>query len=109
MKPNSELLGLLGLAARARALAIGESACLRGIRSGQVKLVLLATDAGANGSKKILDKCSFYHIQVARILSRDEIGQAIGRDWRTVVGVTQEQLANRLAELIISKGGGEGV
>ena len=109
MKSKTELLGMLGLAARARALVIGEADCLRAIRSGQVKLVFLATDAGANGAKKMLDKCTFYHVQVYQILNKSELGQAIGRDFRTVVGVTHEQFAHKLAQLTVSHGGGEGV
>lgn len=101
MKSNTEWYGVLGLAARAGALAVGESACLRAIRLGQVKLVLIATDAGANGAKKMHDKCAYYHVKVIQALSKDEIGRAIGKDWRTVVGVTQEGFAHRLGQVLM--------
>ncbi len=100
---------MLGLAARARLLVIGESACLRAVRNGQVKLVLLASDAGANGAKKILDKCAFYKVPVFQSMSKDEISQAIGKENRAVVGIISEQFAKKLAQLTVLKDGGEGV
>ncbi len=109
MKYKAELLGMLGIAARARLLVIGESACLRAVRNGQVKLIFLASDSGANGAKKVHDKCAFYKVPVLEILSKDELSQAIGKDNRAVVGVISEQIAKKLAQLTVLKDGGEGV
>lgn len=43
---------MLGLAMRARKLITGEELVVKAIRQGQVKLVILASDASANTRKK---------------------------------------------------------
>ena len=66
---NPALLQLLGLAARARKVISGEELVVREIRNGNAKLVLLASDAAHNSSKKIQDKCTYYNVE-CRVLHR---------------------------------------
>lgn len=107
MIDKSSLLGMLGLAARARALVLGETACIQAVRSGQAKIIFLASDVGMNGRKKLLDKCAYYHVPVVQVLNKDELSQAIGNKWRAAVGVTNHHFAHKLAQLAVSQDGGE--
>lgn len=88
----------LGLAMRAGALVSGEDACFRAIRSGKAKLIVIASDAGANTAKKFRDKCAYYHVPLLAPLEKDGLGRAIGKDTRTVVAVVTAQFANLIAE-----------
>ncbi|PWI58219.1 hypothetical protein BM613_04625 [Sulfoacidibacillus thermotolerans] len=97
---TTDLLGLLGLAARARALVSGDDVCLSHIRAATARYVLIAQDAGANGAKKIRDKCTFYGIPFATVLTRDVLGRAIGKEERTVVAITDEKFSKRIKEVV---------
>lgn len=94
----SKVTGWLGLAARSRQLVLGEDACVRAIRAGSVCLILLATDAGPNGAKKVRDKCAFYGVPITSQLTRQELGDAVGKQDRTVMGVTSPQLAKQILQ-----------
>ncbi|MCI0183626.1 L7Ae/L30e/S12e/Gadd45 family ribosomal protein [Sulfoacidibacillus ferrooxidans] len=100
MSKTDELLGLLGLASRARGLVSGDDICMRHIRARTAYYVILTTDAGKNGAKKIQDKCRFYGIPFSVVLARDVLGSAIGKEERTVVAITDEKFANKINELV---------
>lgn len=87
-------MGILGLAARARKIATGETV-MKQLRSGKVKLVILSKDMGYNGKKKLLDKCSFYHVPYV-FMECDEINQAIGDRNRKSVAILDEGFAQKL-------------
>ncbi len=89
----------LGLAMRARKLVTGEELVVAAIRNGQAKLVLLATDASANTSKKITDKCRHYEVPCVSPGDRYELGSAIGKEARVVVAVTDAKLARSMQHL----------
>lgn len=87
-------IGVLGLAARARKIATGETV-MKQLRSGKVKLVILANDMGENGKKKLLDKCSFYNVPYV-FMECNEMNQAIGNRNRKSVAILDEGFAQKL-------------
>jgi ribosomal protein L7Ae-like RNA K-turn-binding protein len=91
---------LLGLAARARKIISGEELVVKEIQRNKVMLVLLSNDASKNTEKKITDKCSYYKIPVRRVENRFELGQAIGKDARVVIGIQDEGFAKKLNTLL---------
>ena len=96
---NKDVLSLLGLASRARKITCGE-VLLKDIRSSQVKLVIIASDASENTKKKYKDKCQFYHIDYIIDGNIDEISQAIGKDNRVAVGIKDKGFANKIKSKI---------
>lgn len=105
----ADLTGLLGLAARAGLVVAGEEACMRALRAGRVHLILMATDTGANGEKKIVDKCAFYHVPLLKSMTKNELGHTIGKEVRTTVGITSRQFAKRLIQCAAKSDGGDRV
>lgn len=105
----ADLAGLLGIAARAGWIVAGEEACTRALRAGRVHLILMATDTGANGEKKVTDKCEFYRVPLLRPMTKEELGRAIGKEVRTTVGITSRQFAKRLIQSLAKSDGGERV
>lgn len=87
-------IGVLGLAARARKIATGETV-MKQLCSGKVKLVILANDMGENGKKKLLDKCSFYNVPYV-FMDCNEMNQAIGNRNRKSVAILDEGFAQKL-------------
>jgi ribosomal protein L7Ae-like RNA K-turn-binding protein len=100
-------LGWLGLAVRAGRVRLGSDAVLAAIRGGQARLVLLASDAGGNVSKKFRDKCSFYRVPVVSGPNRRELGRACGRGAVVAVAVLDESFAVRLRQSLSAIYGGE--
>lgn len=99
MNPNgtNKRFNRLGLAMRAGKVVLGDSAVLDAIRSGEAKLVLLATDASANAAKKYTDKCSFYRTPLLSIGTRVELGSAIGKQERVVVAIIDTAFAELIS------------
>lgn len=96
MATVADLVSVVGLAARAREVVSGEDFCFRAIRQGRARVVLLARDAGANGAKKVRDKCLFYNVPLVIALDRDQLGKAIGKASRTVVAITSAAFADMI-------------
>ncbi|AMA72706.1 MULTISPECIES: YlxQ family RNA-binding protein [Aneurinibacillus] len=91
---------MLGLAQRARKIITGEEFVIKAIRQGQVRLVILAEDASPNTRKKVMDKCSSYHVPCETYGDRCTLGAALGKEQRVVIGVTDVGFAARLTQLI---------
>ena len=91
-------LSMLGLCARAGKLISGEKACLQSIRSGGVYAVLLDAAAAGNAVKSISDACSYHEVPLLRA-PEYELGDAIGKPGRMVVGITDPKFAERVIQL----------
>ncbi len=96
---NEKWMSLLGLANRARKVISGEELVIKEIRSGRAELVILAKDASNNTSKKVQDKCRYYDVPVVFAETREMLGQAIGKEARVVVAITEAGFAKKLVTL----------
>ena len=99
----SKVLTLIGFAYKSRKMVSGEGITLEAIKKSKVKLVFLASDASENTRKRIKDKCSYRDIPVSEELDRLQIGNAIGKDERVVIGITDEGFSQSMLKLL---GGG---
>lgn len=95
MKQN-KILSLLGLAMRGRNLVSGEFQTVEAVRNGSAMLVIIAEDASANTKKLFTDKCSFYEVPVYEFGNKEGLGRAIGKDFRSSLGVCDAGLANAI-------------
>ena len=96
---EKKILGLLGLAQRARQLTTGEELVVAGLSKKQIALVFLASDTGINTQKKIKDKANFNHIPVVEIFTTQQLTQAIGQP-RKVIGVNDPGFAKGMVSLM---------
>ncbi len=97
---NRQWLNFLGLALSAGAIITGEQMVVQAIQGKKVHLVLLAEDISANTFKKVTDKCKFYEVEWVQKASSDEIGHALGKEFRKVVGITDPNFAKALKNKI---------
>ncbi|MFN7250797.1 MAG: YlxQ family RNA-binding protein [Anaerobacillus sp.] len=91
---------LLGLAARARKLVSGEELVIKSIRKKEVYLVIVANDASESTTKKLQDKCNFYNVTLKFAADRGQLGSAIGKHERVVVGVIDQGFAQKLLSIL---------
>lgn len=95
MKQN-RIFSLLGLAMRGHNLVSGEMQTLDAVRNGSAMLVIIAEDASDNTGKLFHDKCSYYGVPVFRYGTKEELGRAIGKDFRSSLGVCDAGLADTI-------------
>ena len=82
----------LGLAQKAGKTASGDVAVRAALKSGKVKVLVLAKDAAPNSKKEIY----LAGVQVIELLTRNELGYAIGKGPRIAVAITDANFANML-------------
>jgi ribosomal protein L7Ae-like RNA K-turn-binding protein len=95
MPKTNDVLGLLGLASRARKVVSGEPV-LKSIRLKQAQLVILAKDASENTKKKYRDKCDFYERELIEFSDIDTISKAIGMSNRVCIAIVDEGFARTI-------------
>lgn len=91
---DNKILSLFGLAARAGRIASGEFQTETAVKTGTAQLVVVATDASDNTKKLFCDKCAFYKIPVIVYGRKEELGHAIGKEFRASLAVLDAGFAN---------------
>ncbi len=89
---------MISLAAKAGKVVSGETAVENAIRSGKVYLVVLAGDASENTRHKFLNKSRFYGIPIYQYSTKEELAHVIGKDLRSVLAITEENMAGAIQE-----------
>jgi ribosomal protein L7Ae-like RNA K-turn-binding protein len=97
---NNKFYSNLGLAMRAGKVITGEDGIVSALKSGHAKLVIMAEDASANTSKKLVDKCSHYGVPVISFGTRSELGGSIGKAERVAVAITDAGFAANLKKAL---------
>lgn len=101
MKSNEEkIYSYLGLATRAGKIVSGDDSTLLELKRGNVKLVIVATDASNNTKKLFKDKSSYRNISYVYFSTKLQLGLSIGKAPRAVIGVKDEGFANKIIELL---------
>jgi ribosomal protein L7Ae-like RNA K-turn-binding protein len=88
--------GLLGLAARARALVWGTERVRDAVRGGEVKFAIVAADASDNTKDKLLRLLESSGVPYVERYDRDSLGAAIGKAGVSAIGVTGSEFAARI-------------
>lgn len=102
MRPRTpdSALQLLGLAARAGAIVSGTQFVREQVRSGKVRLALVATDLTETGRDKLLPLLETRNVPFVLRYDRVELGRAVGRSPLAAVGVVDAGFAARLNALL---------
>lgn len=88
---------------KSRNLVSGEFQTLDAIRKGSAMLVIIAEDASDNTRKLFTDKCSWYKVPIAYYGTKESLGGAIGRDFRSSLGVCEAGLADAIMKQLKEK------
>jgi ribosomal protein L7Ae-like RNA K-turn-binding protein len=104
MEPD-RALALLGLAARAGAIVPGTERVRAAASAGQLRYVIVATDASANAHDKLLPMLERHGVPHAVKYERAALGLAVGKAGLSAVGIAERGFARKLEELIGRAGG----
>lgn len=91
--------GLLGLAYRAKRLAMGEDSLLA-LSRGKTALVIVASDSSANTKKKANDKGLYYQVPVLELSTKAELGLALGKKAVAILCVNDKKLAQSILNIM---------
>jgi ribosomal protein L7Ae-like RNA K-turn-binding protein len=100
MTDQKKIYQMLGMAARARMLIMGEDLVVREIRAGNARLVIVSEDASKNTMKKLTDKSTFYNVEKHVFGTREELGHAVGKESRVVLALTDNGFAKKVSGLL---------
>ena len=95
---------MLGLACKAGKVVSGEFAVEKSVKSGAARLTIVAEDASDNTVKMFSNKCSFYEIPIFQFGMREELGHAIGKEFRASLAVTDDGFAKSLMKQLEAAG-----
>ena len=95
---TDKALGLIGIATKARNAVSGEFMTESAVKSGSAMLVILADDASDNTKKKFSNMCEFYEVPLRIYGTKDELGRAMGKEFRASLAVTDKGLAQAVME-----------
>ncbi|AKL95434.1 ribosomal protein L7Ae/L30e/S12e/gadd45 [Clostridium aceticum] len=96
---KSKVSNLLGLAMRAGKIVSGEETCKKELKRS-LYLVIVAEDASDNTKKVFSDKCSYYHVPLKFMGTKDELGHCIGKTSRATIGIKDKKFATTLLNCI---------
>ena len=101
MKPD-KVLSMLGLAAKAGAIASGEFSTEKSVKEGKAFLVIIAEDASENTKKNFRDMAAYYGVPMYTYSNKEMLGHAIGKELRASVAVNHEKFAVNIEDKIKS-------
>ena len=93
---NNNVAFALGLAQKAGKVASGDFAVRSALKSGKAKLLVVAEDAAPNSKKDMYYLAEVADVEVVELLTRDELGYAIGKAKRTAVVITDTNFAKMI-------------
>ena len=97
---NAKIASLLGLAQKAGKIVSGEQTLEKALREGKIKLLLIATDASENTGKRYNSMADAALVEWHAVMSKEELGQAVGKQYRAAVGINDEGFGRAIAKLM---------
>lgn len=107
MLTNKKILGLLGLASRARKISFGTDSTLMEMQKNKVKLVIVANDASDRTKRKFIENGKVFNVSIIICGSVDELSKAIGKNNKAIVGVKDNNIAGEIEKINRSDVNGE--
>lgn len=95
-----KILSYIGLAAKAGKLASGEFLTEKSVKEGKAKLVIVAEDASDNTKKLFINKCDYYHVRMEVLSSKEQLGHAMGKQFRASLAILDQGLSDAIVKHI---------
>lgn len=96
-----KLLNLLGLAQKAGYVSSGEFMTEKSVKEKKSYLVIVASDSSDNTKKKFSNMCSYYGVPIYFISSKNELGNALGKEFRASLSVNNAGMAGAAEKKLI--------
>lgn len=96
---NKKILGLVGLATRARKIAFGADSVEIEIKNKKIKLIIVAKDASTRTKEKFQKLSEIFDVPIIIDGTIEEISKTIGKSNKAIIGIKEENLAKEILEI----------
>ena len=96
MNRQNRMMSLIGLATRAGKTVSGEFSTEKCVKSGQAKLVVIASDASDNTKKKFSNMCAYYQVPFFIAGDKESLGHCMGKEYRASLAVSDKNFADAI-------------
>ncbi|MDO5539752.1 MAG: ribosomal L7Ae/L30e/S12e/Gadd45 family protein [Eubacteriales bacterium] len=93
---QNKILSLVGLATKAGKTVSGEFSTEKAVKTGIAYIVLVSAQASENTKKKFQNMCTYYKVPIYFYGTKEELGAAMGREFRASMAVTDQGLAGAI-------------
>ena len=93
---NKKTFSLLGLATKAGNVVSGEFSTEKAVKEHKAALVIVADDASDNTKKMFTNMCTYYKVPIYCFGEKNDLGHAIGKEFRASLAVLDKGLANAI-------------
>jgi len=93
---RNRVLSMLGLCEKSGNVASGEFSTEQSVKKGKAFLVIVAEDASDNTKKHFADMTNFYDVPYFIFGTKDELGAALGKQYRASLSINDENFAKAI-------------
>ncbi|MDD3218313.1 MAG: ribosomal L7Ae/L30e/S12e/Gadd45 family protein [Lachnospiraceae bacterium] len=97
---NDKVLSLLGLATKAGKVLSGEFSTEKAVKTGKAAIVIVSEQASENTKKKFSNMCLYYQVPIYFYGNKEELGAAMGKEFRASLAVTDDNFAKAITKQI---------
>ena len=101
---KKKVLSMLGLAMKAGKVVSGEFQTEAAVKDGTACMVIIATDASENTKKLFQDKATYRSVPVYVFGTKEELGHALGKEFRASVAITDRGFAETIQKKLEETG-----
>lgn len=105
---QNKVLALVGLATKAGKTASGEFSTEKAVKEGKACMVLVSSESSENTKKKFENMCKYYRVPIYFYGTKEELGAAMGKEFRSSLAVNDKGLADAIKKQIIMEQAGGG-
>ena len=99
----NKVLSLIGLSTKAGKIVSGEFSTEKAVKTGKAWLVIVSAEASDNTKKKFHNMCTYYEVTYYDFGGKEELGRAMGKEFRASLAVTDENLAAAMEKQLKSE------
>ncbi len=97
---QDRVLSMIGLAQKAGKVASGEFATEKAVKTKKASVVVVASDASDNTKKMFSDMCKYYNVPIYFYSDKEQLGHAIGKQFRASLAVLDSGFKNAIEKHI---------
>ena len=102
MRPD-KVLSMLGIAAKSGSVVSGEFSTEKAVKTVKACLGIVSAEASDNTKKKFHNMCTYYEVPCYDFGGKEELGRAMGKEFRASLAVTDENLAAAMEKQLKSE------
>jgi len=94
------VLSYIGLAMKSGNVFSGTFATEKAIKEGRAYVVIIACDVSDNTRERYEKMCEYYHVPLFFYSTKEELGHAIGKEYRASMAIVDQGLAKAIIQKI---------